>query len=302
MLLPLIAATTFLSIVLLVMGLSSRRDPAVEARLDSIRSSGEQGEDVDLTLPFEDRVLRPTLLGVGRRLARFLPAAMLASLQRTLTMAGGPVNVNAFLTLSALSAAVVALLATVLLAASARGGTPTAIVSLVAAAMVGPLLPFYWLRLRVRRRQQLILKSLPDALDLVTTSVEAGLGLDAAFARVAEKTRGPFAEELGRSLRETAMGRLRREAMTDLGQRTGVPELITFINAVLQSEQLGVSIAQVLRVQAEQMRTRRRQRAEERAQRAPIYLLFPLVICIFPAFMVIVLGPGMIRISQSLLG
>jgi len=152
----------------------------------------------------------------------------------------------------------------------------------------------------MKARQKEIIKALPDALDLVTTCVEAGLGLDGALMRVAEKSKGPLADEISRMLREAAMGKLRREALTELGERAGVEELTGFINSVIQAEQLGVGIAQVLRVQSEQLRMRRRQRAEKAAHEAPVKMLFPLVLFILPAFMLILLGPAVIRIGQAL--
>lgn len=161
-------------------------------------------------------------------------------------------------------------------------------------------MPRMWLKGKVGARQKLVLRALPDALDLVTTCVEAGLGLDAALARVAEKSEGPFADELSRMLRDVAMGKLRREAMTELSERIGVEELTGFINSVIQAEQLGVGIAQVLRVQSDQMRMKRRQRAERSAHEAPIKMLFPLVLFIFPSFMIVILGPAVIRIAQSM--
>jgi tight adherence protein C len=163
----------------------------------------------------------------------------------------------------------------------------------------GWMLPRTWLRGQMKARQKLIIKALPDSLDLVTTCVEAGLGLDAALARVAEKTEGPFAEELKRMLRDVAMGKLRRDALTELHERVGVEELTNFINSIIQAEQLGVGIAQVLRVQSDQLRTKRRQRAEKSAHEAPIKMLFPLVLFIFPAFMIVILGPAVIRIATN---
>jgi tight adherence protein C len=156
------------------------------------------------------------------------------------------------------------------------------------------------LKSAVRSRQRLVVKALPDALDMVTTCVEAGLGLDAALGRVADQMKGPLAAELSQTLREIAMGRLRREALSELGERTGVQELISFVNAVIQAEQLGVSVAQVLKVQSDQMRMRRRQRAEQLAHEAPVKMVFPLVLCIFPAFMLVILGPAVISISQQI--
>jgi tight adherence protein C len=166
-------------------------------------------------------------------------------------------------------------------------------------AFLGFYLPFYMISSRARTRQHAIIKSLPDAFDLITTCVEAGLGLDAALARVAEKVQGPFADELKRALREVALGKSRRDALKELGDRTGVPDLIQFTNAVIQAEAMGSSIGQVLRVQAEQLRVRRRQRAEEQAYKAPVKMLFPLVLCIFPTLFIVILGPAVITIMQG---
>jgi tight adherence protein C len=163
----------------------------------------------------------------------------------------------------------------------------------------GWMLPRTWLSGQLKARQKAVIKALPDSLDLVTTCVEAGLGLDAALSRVAEKTEGPFAEELQRMLRDVAMGKLRRDALTELHQRVGVDELTNFINSIIQAEQLGVGIAQVLRVQSDQLRTKRRQRAEKAAHEAPIKMLFPLVLFIFPAFLIVILGPALIRIATN---
>jgi tight adherence protein C len=175
-------------------------------------------------------------------------------------------------------------------------------VVVLAFGVVGWMLPGMWLKGKVKRRQKGVIRSLPDALDLVTTCVGAGLGLDAALARVAEKSTGPLADELARMLREVAMGKLRREGLAEMAARIGVDELTGFVNAVIQSEQLGVGVAQVLRVQADQMRTRRRQRVEQTAHEAPIKMIFPLVLFIFPAFMLVILGPAVIRIAGSLTG
>jgi len=132
--------------------------------------------------------------------------------------------------------------------------------------------------------------------------VEAGLALEAALARVAEKTRGALGEEIGKALYEASLGKSRRDALRDMAQRTGVSDLIGFIAAILQADQTGVSIGQVLRVQSDSMRVRRRQRAEERAMAAPLKMIFPLIFCILPATMVVILGPAIIAIWQNILG
>jgi tight adherence protein C len=229
-----------------------------------------------------------------------LPATLLASIEQKLIMAGNPMKLNAFVAMwvsvSVLLGGVV--LFSVVLVGGAVGIQQAFVVFVFGA--IGVMMPIIWLRGRVHARQQKVLRALPDALDLITTCVEAGLGLDAAQTRVTEKSSGPLAEEMSRALREIAMGRLRRDALMDMGDRTGVQELIMFINAIIQAEQLGVGIAQVLRVQAEQLRTSRRQRAEQAAQEAPIKMIFPLVLFIFPTFLVVILGPAVIRISQTL--
>jgi tight adherence protein C len=175
----------------------------------------------------------------------------------------------------------------------------TGLILLGALAGMGLYLPKMWLGGRVRGRQKAVLKSLPDAFDLIVTCVEAGLGLEAALARVAEKTKGPFGEELTICLREVSMGKLRREALKELAERTGVPDLTGFINAVVQAESMGTSIGTVLRVQAEGMRMKRRQRAEQQAHAAPVKMMFPLVLCLFPTLFIVILGPAGINIYHS---
>jgi tight adherence protein C len=167
------------------------------------------------------------------------------------------------------------------------------------AGAIGVVLPHVWLMQRMGQRQKVIIKSLPDAFDLITTCVEAGLGLDAALKRVSEKVEGPFADELRRTLRDISLGRMRRDALKELGDRTGVPDLVSFVNAVIQAEQMGSSVGQVLRVQADQLRVRRRQRAEEQAYKAPVKMIFPLVLCIFPTLFIVILGPAVITIMRD---
>jgi tight adherence protein C len=158
--------------------------------------------------------------------------------------------------------------------------------------------PRLWLGSRIKRRQKAIWKSIPDAFDLITASIEAGLGIDAAFARVLEKTQGPFAYELAKTMREIQMGRLRKEALKDLGDRCDVEELRSLLNAVIQAETMGISLGTVIRVQTGVLRTKRRQAAEERAFKAPVKMVFPLVLFIFPAIMVVIGGPAVVQIME----
>jgi tight adherence protein C len=164
----------------------------------------------------------------------------------------------------------------------------------------GYLMPEFWLGGRIKKRQKVILRSIPDTLDLLTISVRAGLGFDAALAKVVEKLPGPLSDEFRRALAEVRVGKTRRDALRDMVPRTQVAPLSNFIGAIIQAEQLGVSISKVLQVQSEQLRIERRQRAEEMAAKAPIKMLFPLVGCIFPALFIVILGPAIIKIMGTL--
>jgi tight adherence protein C len=295
-----VAFVVFAAVTLLVASLVRPRVSLTEMRIQTLRQQVAAGDLSELALPFSYRILRPTIKGFGKGLANMLPANFLASIQRSLIMAGSSMTAATFVTSWAVCTALFAGLAIVALAALG-GASAQGFLGLPVTGAIGFSLPLFWLRSAVRSRQKRIVKNLPDAMDLITTCVEAGLGLDAALAKVGEQMKGPLSKELSQTLLEVSMGRLRREALSDLGQRTGVQELISFVNAIIQAEQLGVSIGHVLKVQSEQMRTHRRQRAEQLAHEAPIKMMFPLVMCIFPAFMLVILGPAVIRIGPQLM-
>jgi tight adherence protein C len=296
-----IAFVVFAAVALLVVGLVRPRASLTEMRIEALRQQVATGDASELVLPFSDRILLPTIQGFGRGLAKMLPANFMASLQRTLIMGGSSMTTSTFITLWAVSTGLFVGLAIVALAALG-GVSGQGFLGLLVMGMIGFMLPRFWLRSAVGSRQKKIVKNLPDAMDLITTCVEAGLGLDAALAKVSGQMKGPLAKEISQMLLEVGMGRLRRDALSDLGQRTGVQELISFVNAVIQAEQLGVSIGHVLKVQSDQMRTHRRQRAEKLAHEAPIKMMFPLVLCIFPAFLLVILGPAVIRIGETMMG
>lgn len=301
MLIGLIALLVFAAVAVLVIAVGRRAPSAMETRMEAFRTrTVTLEEETDLTVPFVDRVLLPSMEALARTGSSVLPASVLANIEKQLVMAGSPMSLNAFVamwvTCIVIFSGFVLMAVIVMLGAV---GLQQALVVLVFGA-VGWVLPMIWLSGQVKARQKRVLRAMPDALDLVTTCVEAGLGLDAALAKVAEKSSGPLAQELSHMLRDVAMGKLRREALTEMAERVGVEELINFINSVIQAEQLGVGIAQVLRVQAEHLRTRRRQLAEQAAHEAPIKMIFPLVLFIFPAFLLVILGPAMIRIGTSL--
>jgi tight adherence protein C len=284
---------------MLVAGLVRPRVSLTEVRIQTLRQQVATGDLSELALPFSDRILRPSIKGFGKRLASMLPANFLASIQKSLIMGGSSMTASTFVTFWAVCTGLFAGLAIIALAALG-GASAQGFLGLLVMTAIGFSLPSFWLKTTVRSKQRLIVKDLPDAMDLIITCVEAGLGLDAALAKVSEQMKGPLAKEISQMLREVGMGRLRREALADLGQRTGVEELISFVNAVIQAEQLGVSIGHVLKVQSDQMRTRRRQRAERLAHEAPVKMMFPLVLFIFPAFLLVILGPAAIRIATQM--
>jgi tight adherence protein C len=301
MLIGIIGVLVFLAVASMVLGLARRSPSAMEVRMQDFRSRTAtvvEGE-TDLTVPFADRVLLPGVEALANLATSVLPAKVLANIEKQLMRAGSPMTLNAYVMFWIVSVSFMSGL--VLFSVVVVWGTigpPQAAAALLFGA-IGWQVPVTWLKGRVRRRQNQVQKALPDALDLVTTCVEAGLGLDAALARVAQKSSGPLSEEISRTLRDVAMGKLRRDALSEMADRLDVDELTSFVNAVIQAEQLGVGISQVLKVQSEQMRMRRRQRAEKTAHEAPIKMIFPLVLFIFPAFMLVILGPAIIRIASS---
>ncbi|MDO8616507.1 MAG: type II secretion system F family protein [Dehalococcoidia bacterium] len=304
MLLVLIVLSVFATVTAVAIGVRKRSGAsAMESRIQDFRSRSAVGyeDEVDLDRPFVERVLRPGVEGIARAMASVLPASVLADLQKQLIMAGNPMKLNAYVAFWAVCMVLFGGLALMIFVTLPGDLLLQKLGMAVVFASVGWLAPRMWLKGKVKAKQKAVLRALPDGLDLITTCVEAGLGLDAALSRVAEKSSGPLADDITRTLRDMAMGKLRRDALAELGERNGVEELSNFINSVIQAEQLGVGIAQVLRVQSEQLRTKRRQRAEQAAHEAPIKMLFPLVLFIFPAFLLVILGPAAIRISDTLM-
>lgn len=266
------------------------------------RYEGEQPlslEELELRAPFVERVVRPAILRTSELLTRRTPEATRAELNRRLNLAGRPLG------LTAAEFAVTRYLLAILLTAAAvavavlAGATPlTGILLVVLGAGTGFFGPLVFLRFATSSRSARIRRSLPNALDLLVVTVEAGLSFEAAMARVAEKYRNPLSEEFARVLQETRLGRSRWEAMEDMAERCEVDELSSFVQAVLQSEQLGTPIAQILRVQAEEMRRRRLQRAQIKGARASLKMLLPMVLFIFPTIWVILLGPAALYVAR----
>jgi tight adherence protein C len=298
----LIALATFFAVSLGFYGMLARSTTAstMEARLFGIRQTRPQASDPlpDPDAAFTTRVVKPFARGLARRAAAILPSTMATRIDASITQAGLRMTAGQFLVVTAATGGVLPI---VIIAILASGGAPAKQLLLMGGICAGLGLygPRIWLLGRVKRRQKEIWRSLPDAFDLITASVEAGLGIDAAFTRVIEKVTGPFAEELTRTMREITMGRSRREAFVDMAARTGVDELRSLVNAIVQAETMGISVGSVIRVQTGVIRTKRRQKAEELAFKAPIKMVFPLVFFIFPAIMAIIGGPAIIQLKNG---
>jgi tight adherence protein C len=258
-------------------------------------------EEVELSLPFRERVIRPISESVLGFLGSLTPQRNLQEMQHRLEVAGRPYgwSVVDFMGLRVLSTLLSALLAFVLTMLG-EVALLQRLFLMAAGAGLGFFLPVLWLRWRINDRKSQLLRALPDGLDMLNICVGAGLGFDAALSRVGEVWHTVLADEFGRVVTEIRLGKTRREALLDLAARTEVMEIENFVATIVQADQLGVSIAKVLRTQAKQMRILRRQRAEEAARQATIKLLFPLVFLVFPSMLAVLLGPAVPRILDTL--
>jgi tight adherence protein C len=291
-----------LGILLLFVGLASQGaiDP-VQARLTLLGSMQARNlEELELQAPFLERTMRPFLSRLSRTAGRITSASSAESMEKRLALAGNPgdMRIADWLGVKALVAGGTGVVL-FLLGQLLGGDTALAVIVAVVGLGIGYILPEFWLGRRISGRQKIILKMIPDALDLLTISVRAGLGFDAALAKVVEKLPGPLSDEFRRALAEVRVGKARRDALRDMIPRTNVQPLSNFIGAIIQAETLGVSISKVLQIQSEQLRIERRQRAEQLAAQAPIKMLFPLVGCIFPSLFVVILGPAVISIMNN---
>lgn len=255
--------------------------------------------DVELQLTFQERVLLPLMKRLADITTRFTPQKQLESTRRQLELAGQTTDPKQFFLMRILM--------------TIGFGVGTLIVSFlvlkkpfsdaITYTAIGTILGYYFpvmsLRSKIRKRQENIIKALPDALDLLVICVEAGLGFDAAMGKVYEKWDNELALAFGRVLREIQLGKVRRVALKDMSDRMDVPDVNSFTAAIIQADQLGVPMSKILRVQSDQMRTKRRQRAQEKAQQAPVKMMIPMVLLIFPSIWIVLLGPAILQVMNS---
>jgi tight adherence protein C len=296
-----------LAIALIVAGLRSQNTEEADPLMARLAEATQRGdvvsslEEIEMQQPFSQRVILPLLQKVGELSSRFTPQKALEDTTRKLELAGNPGRIDAgtFLASRFVVAVVFGgLLLGVSLISHNWSLGQTILVVLIFTA-IGFFFPQLWLQGRINARQNDIRKAMPDALDLLTICVEAGLGFEAAMSKVSEKWQNELSIALLRAIREIQLGKARRDALRDMADRIGLPEMTSFVAAVIQSEVLGVSLAKVLRIQSEQMRIKRRQRAQEEAGQAPIKMLPPLALLIFPSIFIILLAPAAIQMSKA---
>ena len=296
----LVAAIAAVAVLLITVGIATRPGKdAVQTRLEQLVVQPKSLEEYELQAPFFERAIRPLVKRLARAGRRGDQGGIIARTDAKLEKAGYPGGLRGadWMGVKLLTAMAFAVLGFVLglLLGGITGGLFFALVG----AGVGFMGPEFWLGRKIRSRGQAMVLQLPDALDLLTISVEAGLGFDAALAKVVEKMEGPLVAEFRQALAEIRMGRSRRDALRDVATRADSQPINNFIGAIVQAEQLGVPIAKVLQIQSNQLRIERRQRAEEAAAKAPVKMLFPMVGCIFPTIFIVILGPAIVTVMKG---
>ena len=299
----LLAAGIAAGLMLVVIGLARKPEvdtgAIVEERL--LEYGGTKPltlEELELEKPFVDRVIRPAIARLGEVLSRSTPAKARQDLDNRLQLAGRPGNLTpedlgVIRLVGAALGGVVGLLLGLLLA-----NTVLLVMFLAGLALLGYYLPILWLRQIVEAKRTEIQRAMPDALDLLVICVDAGLGFDAALARVTAKYKNALSDKFAQALREVSLGRPRTEALDEMGRSSGVEDLHNFVQAVIQSEQFGTGIGKILRIQSDEMRRRRRQRAQQLGAQATLKMMLPMIGCIFPTLWIILLGPALLIIMK----
>ncbi|MGC9397643.1 MAG: type II secretion system F family protein [Anaerolineae bacterium] len=298
-----LGAVLLAGVLLFMLLFRQRSSQTLEDRLNELAALGEpiSLEELELSQPFTQRVIVPFLQSLADFAQKLTPQSNLEQARHHLELAGMAHKVKpGQFVVARLGAAVGLGVLGVFLALSSTG-TPTfqRVLMPVGGLALGYYLPVLLLMSKIRRRQEEVIKALPDALDLLTICVEAGLGFDAAMAKVAEKWDNELSLAFARTVQEMQLGKLRREALRDMANSLDVADVTSFVAAIVQADQLGVSMAKVMRIQSEQMRMKRRQRAEEKARQAPVKIMIPLVFFIFPTILIVLLGPAILTIKES---
>ena len=284
----------------------NRHEDPLQPRLAEFAARGETAslEEIELSQPITERVIIPLARKFGEIVARFTPQNAMQSTAQKLELAGNPQVLDPAIFWALRFGAAIGigvLLLFVFTIGDIQWTWSRKLVIMSIFVLLGFYLPELLLNSKIQRRQKEIRRAMPDALDLLTICVEAGLGFDGAMQKVYEKWDNELSRAFGRVIREIQLGKLRREALRDMADRMGVAEMTSFVAAVIQSEQLGVSMAKVLRIQSDQMRIKRRQLAEEEAHKAPIKMLIPMALLIFPSICIVLMTPALLMLFRSAL-
>jgi tight adherence protein C len=257
-------------------------------------------EEIELSLSFKDRVLLPLMRQLAGITTKFTPQKQLEEARHQLELAGMGMDPASFFAMRIIITIAFGIGAFFVFFVGSTSVAPSsALLYTIGAVALGYYFPVLWLKSKISKRQENIWKALPDALDLLVICVEAGLGFDMAMGKVYEKWENELAIAFGRVLREIQLGKLRRDAMRDMANRMDVPDVTAFVAAIIQADQLGVSMSKILRVQSDQMRVKRRQKAQEKAHQAPVKMMLPMVFLIFPSLWIVLLGPSIIILMNS---
>jgi tight adherence protein C len=281
-----------------LLNVKERRKGNISLRLEYIKNQDEPNSPVDeLSLSFKERVLKPLLENIGKGMLKLAPREMISNMEEKISMAGKPNNWGVKNWLGFQAFLIFGLpLIILMFYLQFRMDIKQFILLTVSTASIGLLFPNMLLNSKIRKRQTEVSKSLPDIMDLLTVSVEAGLTFDSALSKVVEKMPGTLAREFEVVLQEIKVGKSKKEALYQMADRIGVQDLRNFVSSVVQADQLGVSLGKVLRIQSEQIRQNRKQRISEKAMKAPVKMLIPMVIFIFPAIYIVLLGPVVINL------
>ena len=302
----LIAVLAFVIMVLfsfIFVGSYTAEREDVSLRLKALEGSREESVtviDEEMSVSFKNRIATPFFNSISRFFSNFFPSKALTNLNRKLLNANGFYGLNAeqFLGLSLIMGIVLSVIIVDLMFITNRPTNKTITYGLVTFA-IGLFLPYILLQQKITKRKIALQQELPDVLDLLTVSVEAGLGFDGALVKLSEKMKGQMVDEFNRMLQEIRIGVSRKDALRALAERCDVQDISLFTGALIQADQLGVSISKVLRIQSLDMREKRKQRAEEQGMKAPIKMLFPLVFFIFPTLLIVLLGPAFLQIIAT---
>lgn len=295
-----LAAVSLFMIFHTFSGVLLKKNNAVQIRLETIGKQNSKEVENELNQPLFVRVLRPMMDSISKTVLRITPKEIVASMEKKVMLAGKSNNMSVKNLVNIQVIIVVGLPVLTFLITSYLGAKTQIVLYFVFIEIaLGLILPNFILSKKITARQKKIQNSLPDTIDLLTVSVEAGLGFDGALAKVIDKMPGPLADEFEDVLQEIKVGKQKRDALRDMADRIGLQDLSMFVSSIIQADQFGVSIGNVLRIQSEQMRQKRRQRAQEKAMKAPVKMVIPMVLFIFPTIFSVLLGPVIIQILAT---